>query len=106
MVYSPVTSEFRVDTETTPGNQASVKLTRLPGGLFAATWSTLATSSQNAATFVQLVDSAGNKVGPETVIEMGAWDLVGGSQSRRVVAALAGGGVVLVWRGVAGNAGV
>jgi methionine-rich copper-binding protein CopC len=83
-----VVNEFPVNTSTF-GHQQYVAVGALTGGGFVVAW----TDSQSGFPFAQIYDQDGNKVGSEFIVAA-----PGSAQDNPIVAGLANGGFVALWK--------
>ncbi len=85
--------EFRVNTTTLYGQQEP-SVAMLEDGGFVVTWSSMSQDGDNTGIFAQRYDQYGDPVGSEFQVN----SYTTGEQDRPVIAALEGGGFVIVWR--------
>lgn len=95
--YDSVGAKVGVETlvnTTTSYDQISNAVAGLSGGGFVVSWLSYSTASSSTDVFAQRFDSAGNKVGAETLVNT----TTAGEQAATQVTALNGGGYVLTWQ--------
>ncbi|MEO7221216.1 MAG: calcium-binding protein [Devosia sp.] len=95
---SPVSAEILVNSATA-SDQEDARITSLVGGGFVLTWRDAAGDGSYSAVKAQLFADDGSKIGSEILVNT----LTPGYQDEAEIAALSGGGFVIVWEGASGD---